>query len=309
MAVVLRDIADQQSPLAPGHGLCPGCAEPVVVRQVLHALGKPAVVSVATGCLEVSTTRFPKTAWRTPLIHSAFENAASTISGVEAAYKALVRRGAMEEKDMAFVVFGGDGATYDIGFQWLSGALERGHRFIYICLNNEGYMNTGIQRSGATILGTWTTTTPVGTERPGKMEWRKDMTRIVADHNIPFVAQAATHAWRDLMTKVQQADAAKGPAFINVLSPCDRGWRFEPKDTMSISQLAVDTCMWPLYEVNHGTWKLNYKPRNKKPVTEWLKSQGRFSHLLRPENQLVVEEIQDRVDKEWESLLRRCEGQ
>lgn len=309
MAVVLRDIADQQSPLAPGHGLCPGCAEPVVVRQVLHALGKPAVVAVATGCLEVSTTRFPKTAWRTPLIHNAFENAASTISGVEAAYKALVRRGTMEEKDIAFVVFGGDGATYDIGFQWLSGALERGHRFIYICLNNEGYMNTGIQRSGATILGTWTTTTPVGTARPGKMEWRKDMTRIVADHDIPYVAQTATHAWRDLMTKVQQADAAKGPAFINVLAPCDRGWRFEPKDTMAISELAVDTCMWPLYEVDHGVWKLNHKPRTKKPVTEWLKSQGRFSHLLRPENQHVVEEIQSRVDQEWENLLRRCEGQ
>lgn len=306
MAVVLKDFTDRPEPLAPGHGLCPGCAEPVVVREVLHALGKPAVVSIATGCLEVSTTRFPKTAWNTPLIHSAFENAATTMGGVEAAYKALVRRGATEEKDIAFVVFGGDGATYDIGFQWLSGALERGHRFIYICLNNEGYMNTGIQRSGATILGTWTTTTPVGKEKPGKTEWRKNMTRIIAEHDIPYVAQAATHSWRDLMTKVQRADAAQGPAFINVLAPCDRGWRFEPSDTMAISKLAVDTCLWPLYEVDHGEWKLNHKPRDKKPVTDWLKSQGRFSHLLRPENQHLVEEIQSRVDKEWQTLLQRC---
>ncbi|MBI2856539.1 MAG: pyruvate ferredoxin oxidoreductase [Chloroflexi bacterium] len=306
MAVVLRDIASQSEPLAPGHGLCPGCAESVVVREVLHALGKPAVVVVATGCLEVSTTRFPRTSWNTPLMHNAFENSATTIGGVEAAYKALVRRGAIEERDMAFVVFGGDGATYDIGLQWLSGAAERGHRFIYVCLNNEAYMNTGIQRSSATILGTWTTTTPVGKVIPGKTEWRKDMTRIMADHDIPFVAQAATHAWKDLMTKVQQADAAGGPAFINVLAPCDRGWRYDPEDTMAISKLAVETCIWPLYEVDHGQWKLNHAPRVKKPITEWLKSQGRFSHLLRPNNQHLVEQIQARVDQEWEQLLRRC---
>ncbi|MBF8266802.1 MAG: thiamine pyrophosphate protein domain protein TPP-binding protein [Dehalococcoidia bacterium] len=306
MTLALKDISAQEELLAPGHGLCPGCAHPVVVREVLHALNKPAVVSMATGCLEVSTTRFPRTAWRTSMIHSAFENSATTIGGVEAAYKALVRRGAMEEQDIAFVVFAGDGATYDIGFQWLSGALERGHRFIYICLNNEGYMNTGIQRSGATILGAWTTTTPAGKVVPGKTEWRKDMTRIIAAHDIPFVAQTTVHSWKDLMTKVRQADAAGGPTFINVLSPCARGWRYEPQDTMSISRLAVDTCMWPLYEVDNGEWKLNYKPREKKPVTEWLKSQGRFSHLLRPENLPVVEEIQRRVDREWENLLQRC---
>ena len=306
MTLALKDISVKPNLLASGHGLCPGCAHPVVVNSVLHALDKPAVVSVATGCLEVSTTRFPRTSWGTSLIHSAFENSAATIGGVEAAYKALVRREALEEKDIAFVVFAGDGATYDIGFQWLSGALERGHRFIYICLNNEGYMNTGIQRSGATILGTWTTTTPVGKVVPGKTEWRKDLTRIIANHDIPFVAQAAVHSWKDLMTKVRQADAAGGPTFINVLSPCDRGWRFETKDTIAISRLAADTCMWPLYEVDNGRWKLNYRPREKKPITEWLKSQGRFAHLLRPENQHVVEEIQSRVDKEWENLLQRC---
>lgn len=308
MAVVLRDLTEQPERLAPGHGLCAGCAESVIVRQVLHALGKPAVVAMATGCLEVSTTRFPYTAWRTPLIHSAFENASTTITGAEAAYRAMVRSGKIQERDLRFVVFAGDGATYDIGLQWLSGALERGHRFIYVCLNNEGYMNTGIQRSGATVLGTWTTTTPVGKVVPGKPTWRKDLTAIVASHHIPYVAQAAPHAWKDLMTKVQRASAAEGPAFLNVLSPCTRGWRYEPEDTIRISRLAADTCLWPLYEVDHGVWKLNYRPRTRRPVTHWLASQGRFAHLLNPDHQSVVEEIQRRVDEEWEQLLRRCRG-
>ena len=304
--LALRDLTVRPSPLAPGHGLCAGCSESVVVREVLLALNKPAVVVGATGCLEISTSRFPFTSWNTPWMHSAFENAATTINGIEAAYKALVRRGAMEPRDIAFVVFAGDGATYDIGLQWLSGAIERGHRFIYICLNNEGYMNTGIQRSGASILGTWTTTSPVGKVTPGKMQWRKDITGIIAAHNAPYVAQAATHAWKDLMTKVQRADAAEGPTFINVLAPCTRGWRYEPEDTMAISRLAVETGMWSLYEVDHGQWKLTHKLRERKPVTEWLKSQGRFSHLLQPENKHVVEEIQRRVDEEWERLLQRC---
>ncbi|MBI4236664.1 MAG: pyruvate ferredoxin oxidoreductase, partial [Chloroflexi bacterium] len=207
---------------------------------------------------------------------------------------------------MTFVAFGGDGATYDIGLQWLSGALERGHRFIYICLNNEGYMNTGIQRSGATIMGTWTTTTPVGKVKPGKVEWRKDLTAIIAAHHIPFVAQAAVHNWKDLMTKVQRAAGMDGPSFINVLAPCTRGWRYEPEDTVRISKLAVETCIWPLFEVDHDVWKLNEKPRNRKPVREWLASQGRFSHLLQPQNSHLLEAIEARVEAEWQELLERC---
>ncbi len=306
MAIALRDITPQTSPLAGGHGLCAGCSESVVVREVLMTLNKPAVVSNATGCLEIATSRFPTTSWRVPWIHSAFENAATTINGVEAAYKALVRRGAMKEQDIAFVVFAGDGATYDIGLQWLSGAIERGHRFIYICLNNEAYMNTGIQRSSASILGTWTTTSPVGKDMPGKTQWRKDLTGIIAAHNAPYVAQAAVHSWKDLMAKVQKADAANGPTFINVLAPCTRGWRYDPSETMAISKLGVETGLWPLYEVENGEWRLTHKLRERKPVTEWFKAQGRFSHLLRPENQHVADEIQRRVDEEWERLLRRC---
>lgn len=304
--LVLRDLASQPDLLAPGHGLCAGCAESVIVRLVLHALGRPAVVALATGCLEVSTTRYPWTAWRVPLIHSAFENAASSISGVEAAYKALRRRGKEVPEDVAFLVFGGDGATYDIGLQWLSGAMERGHRFLYICLNNEGYMNTGTQRSSATISWTWTTTTPVGSVLPGKPQWRKDLTAIAAAHRIPYVAQAAPHHWKDLMQKVQKGASVDGPAFINVLSPCTRGWRYPPEETIRISKLAADTCIWPLYEVEQGRWHLSYRPARKLPVRAWLEAQGRFAHLLKEEHHPLVEEIQQRVDQEWEALLQRC---
>lgn len=305
--LVLRDLASQPDSLAPGHGLCAGCAESIVVRLVLHALGKPAVVALATGCLEVSTTRYPWTAWRVPVVHSAFENAASSLSGVEAAYKALRRRGKEVPEDVAFVVFGGDGATYDIGLQWLSGALERGHRFLYICLNNEGYMNTGIQRSSATISWTWTTTTPVGDVLPGKPQWRKDLTAIVAAHGIPYVAQAAPHHWKDLMQKVQKAVSVEGPTFINVLAPCNRGWRYPPEETIRISKLATDTCLWPLYEVEHGRWRLSYRPARKLPVQVYLQAQGRFAHLLQEEHRPLVEEIQRRIDQEWEALLQRCQ--
>jgi len=306
MVINLKEMSTQEELFAPGHRLCAGCAEAIVVRQVLHAVGQPVVVASPTGCLEVASTPYPYTSWRVPWIHSAFENSASTISGVETMYRSLVKQGKMEDKGIKFVVFAGDGATYDIGFQFLSGALERGHRFLYVCLNNEAYMNTGIQRSSATPKSTWTTTTPVGTVMSGKKENRKDITAIVAAHNIPYVAQAAPHAWRDLMTKAQRAIAADGPSFINVLVPCPRGWRFPPEETIAMSRLAAETCVWPLFEVIEGEWKLNYKPSAKKPITDWLKSQGRFQHLLRPGNEPLVDSLQRAVDKEWAKLLERC---
>jgi pyruvate ferredoxin oxidoreductase beta subunit len=300
--IKLTDLCAQEEKLAPGHRACSGCAETIIVRQVLSVIKEPVVVGIPTGCLEVVTTPFPYTSWRIPCVHNLFENAASTISGAEAAYKALVRRGAVGGREIRFMVFAGDGATYDIGFQWLSGVLERGHRMLYVCLNNEAYMNTGTQRSSATHLGTWTTTTPVGKVLPGKSQHRKDLTAIIAAHNIPYVAQAAPHAWKDLMTKVQKAVAADGPSFINVLAPCPRGWRHDPSKTIAISRLAAETCMWPLFEVESGVWKLNYIPKEKKPVTEYLKSQGRFAHLLRPENEPIVAELQRRIDLDWAKL-------
>ena len=672
MALKLPEICERADKIAPGHRACLGCGETIVVRQVLHAIDEPLVVGTPTGCLEIVTSPFPLTSWRIPWVHNLFENAATTIAGAEAAYKALVRKGKLEDRGIKFLVFAGDGATYDIGLQWLSGVLERGHRIFYVCLNNEAYMNclstsslivtknglkgiaevkegdqvyafdqknnrivskrctgvfnngereilevntahhairatpnhpflvlkrngrgrknelvwktlselrvgdevvvlkrldgqksfefnfnpiekegkvtrlkelrlpkrssptlmrylgiwvgdgwvrtergevgfalprgskergilikhhlalfgngvrdhdgmyvyvnsvnlakfidslgfgsgarnktipawiftlprkekeafveglvlsdgykignsfrfisashellrrlrlllqtmeyrvgkihtqekkgsecvkrrlskkstygcicfskrrkwnvkkypsqykyqdflvgnknfemekikeikavgreptldlrvegehnfiadgivvhnTGIQRSGATPLGAWTTTTPVGKVLPGKVQHRKDLTFIIHAHNIPYVAQGAPHAWRDLMRKVKKAIAVNGPSFINVLAPCPRGWRYDPEETIAISRLSTETCTWPLFEVENGTWKLNFKPAKKKPITDWLKSQGRFAHLLRAENKWVIEELQARTDRDWNGLLKRCE--
>jgi len=251
---------------------------------------------------------YPSTAWNVPWIHNAFENVASTIAGAEAMYRSLVRQGKIPERNIRFVAFGGDGATYDIGLQFLSGALERGHRFIYVCLNNEAYMNTGIQRSSATPMGAHTTTSPAGTVIPGKVQWRKPLTEIIAAHHIPYVAQASPSHWRDLMEKARKAAAVDGPSFINVLSDCNRGWRHSTETTIEVMRLAVETCYWPLFEVENDVWKLNYKPREKKPVEEWLKMQGRFQHLFQPQFKHVIEEIQAKVDEEWAGLLKRCEA-
>ena len=304
--LIPKELAKKPDRLSPGHRLCAGCAAPIIVRQILAAIDDPVVVANATGCLEVATTIYPYTAWRVPWIHNAFENAAATIAGVETAYRSLVRQGKIPERNVKFIAFGGDGGTYDIGLQALSGALERGHQFLYVCYNNEAYMNTGIQRSGATPLGAHTTTSPAGSVIPGKTQMRKDLTAIVAAHDIPYVAQAAPSQWKDLMEKTRKAVNCGGPAFLNVLSSCNRGWRHETYETLEITQLAVDTCYWPLYEVENGVWRLTYKPKEKLPVEEWLKRQGRFRHLFRPENRHLIDELQAEVDRRWERLLFLC---
>ena len=303
----LKKLSDMPELLSGGHAACPGCAGPVIIRQALLAAQQDelrVVVSIATGCMEVSTTIYPNTAWRVPLVHSAFENSAATISGAEAAYRSLKRQGKYD-KEVVFIAFGGDGGTYDIGLQSLSGALERGHNFTYICYDNEAYMNTGIQRSGATPKGAFTTTAPAGKVEPGKREVKKDLTAIVAAHGIPYCAQASPHRARDLMGKVQKAVATDGPCFINIISPCPRGWRYEPADTIQIAKLAAETCVWPLFEIENGKLTVNYKPREKKPVRDWLKSQGRFRHLFAPKNEYLIEEIQEDLDAKWEALLAR----
>jgi len=304
--LVPKELARRPERLAPGHRLCAGCGASIVVRQVLAAIDQPVVVANATGCLEVATSIYPYTAWRVPWIHNAFENAAATISGVEAAYRSLVRQNKLPEQDVRFLAFGGDGGTYDIGLQSLSGAAERGHQFLYVCYDNGAYMNTGIQRSSATPLGAHTTTSPAGKVRPGKEQTRKDLTAIMAAHGIPYVAQAAPSQWRDLMTKTRKAVDCGGAAFMNVLSSCNRGWRHPADETIEITQLAVDTCYWPLYEVEDGRWRLTYRPKEKPPVEEWLKRQGRFRHLFKPENRHIVDQFQADVDRRWERLLRLC---
>ena len=305
----LREISQSDELLAPGHSLCPGCVESVAVRQILNVAGPNTVVVSATGCLSVSTSPYPMTAWRTPWIHSLFANAGATVSGIEAAYRSLVKKGVMaDDTPTNFIVFAGDGGTYDIGFQSLSGALERGHQFLYVCLNNEAYMNTGIQRSSATLPGTWTTTSPFSETVAGKTQARKDMTSIVADHGIPYAAQASPHLWKDLMRKVEKALNSGGPSFINVLAACPRGWRTEPEIGIRLGKVAVDTCVWPIYEVIEGRWILNAKPREKKPITEWFELQGRFSHLMRPGREEEVATIQEQIDLLWDSLRTRCES-
>ena len=294
-------------PLRGGHSLCQGCGVPVVVRTVLSTIRQPTVVVNATGCLEVATTRYPTTAWNVPWLHVAFENAAAVASGVESAQRALRRRHELPaDEDVAVVVFAGDGGTYDIGLQALSGALERGHRFLFVCYDNEAYMNTGVQRSGATPFGASTTTSPAGRTSWGKAQQRKDMTAIAVAHHVPYVAQAAATHWYDLSVKVERAVAAEGPAFLNVLTDCPVGWGHEPRLFAQVIDGAVDCLFWPLYEVVDGRYELTYVPEQTLPVADWLALQGRFAHLLTPESAPVLEEIQQQVEEDWESLLGRC---
>ena len=301
----LKELSKKGETLASGHRACAGCTFPIIIRQVLAAADTPVVCAAATGCMEVTTTIFPYTAWKTPFIHSAFENAAATISGVEAAYKSLKRQGKYD-KEVKFIAFGGDGGTYDIGLQSLSGAMERGHNMLYICYNNEAYMNTGIQRSSATPKGADTTTSPAGKVIQGKVQNRKDLTEILAAHHIPYVAQASPSHWNDLITKTQKALAADGPAFMNVLMPCRLGWAFQPQYGIQIARDAVNCCYWPLYEVEDGKYKITYKPREKQPLVEFLKKQTKFRHLFRPGNERIIEDLQAEIDIRWEEILRRA---
>jgi pyruvate ferredoxin oxidoreductase beta subunit len=292
-------------PLAGGHSLCQGCGIPIVVRVVLDSIPGRKVVVNATGCLEVATTRYPSTAWTVPWLHVAFENTAAVASGVESAYRALHRRHALDE-EITFVAFAGDGGTYDIGLQALSGALERGHRLVFCCYDNEAYMNTGVQRSGATPFGASTTTSPSGTVGLGKMQQRKDMTAIAVAHHIPYVGQGCAAHWHDLSQKARRAGAAHGPAFLNVLSDCPVGWGHEPREFKRILDAAVESRFWPLYEVVDGEYHLTYEPFERVPVAEWLRGQKRFGHLFAPENADLLTYVQRRVDEDWEALLALC---
>lgn len=453
----LKDLSKREELFTGGHRACAGCAGAIALRQVLvAAAAKPVVVGSATGCMEVVSTIFPFTSWKTPFIHSAFENVAATISGAEAAYRGLKRQGKMD-KEINFIAIGGDGGTYDIGLQALSGAVERRHNMLYVCYNNEAYMNclslsaiiatkdglkkitevrlgeqvyafdltthnlvlkrcsgifdngikdvyelstlhhsikatsnhpfliairnndenttriacqtktnvfiwktleqieledevvvlrdferdfvteevisikyigkeptldlrvedehnfiangivvhnTGIQRSGATPLGASTTTAPAGTIKQGKEQQRKDLTKIMVAHNISYAAQTIVGNWKDLTGKVEKALSINGPKFINILAPCRLGWGYAPEDTIDLGMLAADTCIWPLYEVVDGKYALTYKPKEKKPVIEYLKTQARYKHLLSPENKPIVESIQAAIDAEWQELLK-----
>ena len=303
----LKQLAAKPERLSGGHRACAGCGAPIIVRQVLMAADSPVVCGSATGCLEVTTSIFPFTAWRVPFIHSAFENSAASVSGVEAAYRSLKRQGKLPvDKEIKFIAFGGDGGTYDIGLQSLSGAMERGHNMLYVCYDNEAYMNTGIQRSSGTPKYANATTSVAGKAVPGKQQFHKDLTTIMAAHNIPYTGQTTVGHWNDLVTKVQKALAVNGPSFINILQPCRLGWGYEPQNTIELAREAADTCFWPLYEAVNGEWKLTYKPKEKKPIADWMQKQARFKHLFRPGQEALIQEIQENVDREWDRLLKKC---
>ncbi len=308
MAYSLKQQIEKPERFAGGHRLCAGCGAAVAVRGVLRAL-KPedkAVITNATSCLEVSSFLYPYTAWQDSYIHSAFENAGATAGGAETAYRVLKKKGKIDDT-FKFIAFGGDGGTYDIGLQSLSGAMERGHDMVYVCYDNEAYMNTGIQRSSSTPRFTDATTTPVGSVIPGKPQNKKDLTAIMAAHNIPYVAQTTFIGnFKDFHEKAEKAIYTEGPAFLNVMSPCPRGWRYEPEDLAEICKLAVDSCVWPLFEVEYGVWKLSYEPKKKLPVADYLKKQGRFKHMFKPGNEWMIEEAQQYIDEKWESLLAKC---
>jgi pyruvate ferredoxin oxidoreductase beta subunit len=286
---------------ASGHSACAGCAFPTIVRTILGESPDPVVISNATGCLEVTSTLYPYTAWKNSFIHSAFENASATISGVERAHKILSKKGKVAKK-IKFVVFGGDGGTYDIGLQSLSGALERGHDFVYVVYDNGGYMNTGNQRSSATPYGAATETTPVGKESFGKVEMRKNLMEIVNAHHIKYAAQASVSNLADLKRKAKKAFEVEGPAFLSVFSPCTNNWKFPTSQYVAISKLATETNFWPLYEIENGKYKLNQVPASRKPIEEFLQTQGRFKHLFSEKNKHVIAEMQAIVDSEWNRL-------
>jgi pyruvate ferredoxin oxidoreductase beta subunit len=307
----IKELSRREDRLEGGHRLCAGCGASIAVRQVLLGAGEtPIVAGCATGCLEVSTTIYPYNAWKVPFIHNAFENAAATVSGVEAAFKGLKRAGKIPaDKKVKFVAFGGDGGTYDIGLQSLSGAMERGHDMVYVCYDNGAYMNTGIQRSSATPFGAWATTTEVGKVGQGKPQRRKDLTSIMAAHNIPYVAQASISDWKDLAAKSEKAFAVEGPAFLNVFSPCPRGWRIPYDATVEIARSAISSAFWPLFEIEEGTWRYTKRSvtrENRKPIEEFLKPQGRFKHLFKEGNEELLAQVQSEVDWNFEYVLKRC---
>ncbi len=289
----VKDVSEEEL-FAPGHRGCAGCGCTVAMRLALKASGKNTIATHATGCMEVVSSPYPETAWRIPWIHVAFENSAAVASGVEAALKALGK------KDKVNVIaFGGDGGTVDIGFQALSGAMERGHDLTYICYDNEAYMNTGVQRSGSTPFGAATTTSPVGAVSLGNDRPKKDLPAIVAAHGVGYVATASVAFPLDYYEKVKRAIAHKGPSYIHVHSSCPPGWGIPSEKSIEILRLAVDTGMWVLYEIVDGKGRITYKPATKHPVEEYLKVQKRFRHL----DDETIAKIQESIDKRWSELF------
>ncbi|MGC8644956.1 MAG: 3-methyl-2-oxobutanoate dehydrogenase subunit beta [Thermoplasmata archaeon] len=277
-----------------GHTACAGCGAALAMRYVLKGLGPKTVMSIPASCWAVIPGEYPTAALDIPLVYTTFASTGATISGIR---EGLDYEG---KEDYNVVGFAGDGGTADIGLQALSAAMERGHNVLYIMYDNEAYMNTGIQRSGSTPYGAWTTTTPVGSRRNYKRENKKNVAELMIAQGVPYVATATIAYPEDLERKISIAKSFKGPKYIQILAPCPPGWYFNSSDTVKISRLAVETKFYPLFESLQGKFKL-FKPGKVLPVKEYLSLQGRFSHLTDDE----IAEIQRAVDQRWESLLQR----
>jgi pyruvate ferredoxin oxidoreductase beta subunit len=301
-AVYVPRLIKKEDNFTQGHRACIGCGEALAIRQAFKALDNNVIVVNATGCAEIFSGQFPNTAWELPWIHTLFENTAAVASGVEAAYKALRRKGANLPENTKIVAIAGDGGTADIGLQALSGALERGTDFTYICFDNEAYMNTGVQRSSSTPFGARTTTSPAGKKIAGQFSWKKNLPEIAVAHRAPYVA-TATHGYPfDLMEKVAKAVATPGPAYVHILSVCPTGWGSATNTINKFARLAVETGVFPLYEVVDGVYKMSVIPEKLRPVQDYLKGQVRFRHLTEDS----IAKIQKRVEKEYQIILERA---
>jgi pyruvate ferredoxin oxidoreductase beta subunit len=308
-----KDIAEKPDLFMSGHRACAGCAPATVMRLIMKAVRGPTIITNATGCMEVVSSIYPYTSWATPWLHTAFENVAANASGIETALKILKKKGRIKQEQIDVIALAGDGGTYDIGIQALSGAVERGHDFLFVLYDNEAYMNTGIQRSGGTPYGASTTTSQAGTVVPGKLEQKKPIADIMVAHDMPYVATASAYYWHDLIEKVRKGIEINGPAFLHVFAPCPRGWRSDPAKSIELSRLAVETCTFPLWEAVKGEYKLSIPsrlfalaPQKKKPVKEYLEVQGRFRHLFTPKYEKMMDEIQQTTDAKWDRLLKKC---
>lgn len=289
--------------LSSGHRACSGCAEVLAVRLMCKALGENTVIASATGCMEIVSSMFPTTAWEVPWIHVAFENAAAVASGVEAGLKALRRKGKIDDRYVKVVGMAGDGGTMDIGFQALSGAMERGHDMIYVCFDNEAYMNTGIQRSSGTPMGASTTTAPAGKISSGQKTWKKNMPEIMVAHSVPYVATACPSYPLDFIRKIEKAKSIKGPSYIHCFSVCPTGWRSPSHTAVSMGRLAIETGVFPLFEVENGHYRMSPDmPKKLKPIRSYFKSQGRFRHLTEEE----IDLIQHKVETEFQKLVEKA---
>jgi pyruvate ferredoxin oxidoreductase beta subunit len=308
-----KDIAERPELFMSGHRACAGCAPATVLRLIMKATRGPTIVTNATGCMEVSSTIYPYTSWAVPWLHTAFETAGANAAGIDAALKILRKKGRIKDEQVDVIALAGDGGTYDIGIQALSGAVERGHDFLYVLYDNEAYMNTGIQRSGGTPFGASTTTSQAGTVVPGKLQDKKPIADIMVAHDMPYVATASPYYWKDLITKASKGIEVDGPAFLHVFAPCPRGWRSDQAKSIELSRLAVETCIFPLWEAVNGEYQLStpsklyaLAPQKKKPVKEYLEVQGRFRHLFTPKYEKMIDQIQNQTDAKWKRLLKKC---